>query len=273
VNKRIADKIPYSFMEWRCLTISMVLIAISVAALTGCVSTASRKTADLSVPVKQGRFLLHDQYMVYLSRKDITLKDSFIFSVRAQENIVAITFDDGPSKNTDRILATLKNLDCPAVFFLIGDNILPETAVQYGDPLFEKCIHGYEHENVSIYDNQECLIEVGKARIVFELFGMKSQYFRPPYGAITDGLKIALNDNKLTGVLWSLDSLDWTGLANQGLVDRVVDNVYPGDIILFHETPWTADELELIVKGIREKGFRIVPLSELLHYPKTPSPK
>ena len=79
-------------------------------------------------------------------------------------------------------------------------------------------------------------------------------------------------ENDLTGILWSLDSLDWTELKGDKLAGRVVSNVQSGDIVLFHETPWTAEELEVIISGIRGNGFKIVPLEYLLWFPKGPSP-
>jgi len=244
--------------------------SVCVAVITGCAGV-SHGIKQISEG-KDGRYLLYDQYVTYLGRKDAALKDSFVFGVSTDENIVCITFDDGPSKNTDRIISILKKLDCPAAFFIIAENVMPETRAQYEGSLFEKGIHGYKHENVFIYSDEECMREVGKARITFEIFGMKTKYFRPPYGAITDGLKNALAENRLEGILWNVDSLDWAGLSGQDLVNRVVSNAGKGDIILFHEIPWTADALEQIVTGIRQRGFRIVSLSELLKNPKIKPP-
>jgi peptidoglycan/xylan/chitin deacetylase (PgdA/CDA1 family) len=243
---------------------------VIVFALTGCVGLGGKL-------MKKGKsepdaFLLYDQYADYLGRKDIKLKDSFIFCASSPEKIVALTFDDGPTANSEKILSILERLQCPAAFFLVAENMNPENMEQYRNPLFETYIHGYAHENYTAYDKEKCFTEVEKARNVFESLGIVSEYFRPPYGAFNEDLKDALAENKLTGILWSLDSLDWSGLAGNDLAGRVVSNVRDGDIVLFHETPWTADELEKIVTGIRGKGFRIVPLKYLLQYPKCPSP-
>lgn len=247
-----------------------VCLVIIVLVLTGCAGPEVKtKEAGKAGP---NRFLLHDQYTDYLGRKEMPLKDAFVFSVLSQEKIVAITFDDGPSRNSEKILSILKRLDCPAAFFLIAGNIGPCNIGQYRDPLFETYIHGYSHDNFSTYDREKCFAEVHKARIAFETLGINSKYFRPPYGAINNDLKDALKENDLTGILWSLDSLDWTELSGDKLASRVVSNVQSGDIVLFHETPWTAEELEVIISGIRGNGFKIVPLEYLLRFPKGPSP-
>jgi|GEM_PF-2021011 peptidoglycan/xylan/chitin deacetylase (PgdA/CDA1 family) len=244
---------------------------IVLAVLNGCAWLGGKLAKEEKA--EPCRFLFYDQYADYLSRKDIKLKDAFVFGVSSKEKIVAITFDDGPSENSGKILSILKELECHAAFFLVAENMNFENIVQYREPLFETYIHGYSHEKYTAYDREKCFEEVEKARNVFESMGITSEYFRPPYGAFNDNLKEALAGNKLTGVLWSLDSLDWAGLSGNDLTGRVVSNVRDGDIILFHETPWTPDELERIVTGIREKGFRIVPLKYLLQFRKCPSPE
>jgi peptidoglycan-N-acetylglucosamine deacetylase len=255
----------------KTVSVFLACLFIFISGLSGC--TGSGVNLVEQGKAKPDAFLLYDQYADYLGRKDIKLKDAFIFAVSSPEKIVAITFDDGPSANSGKILSILKKLECPAAFFLVAENMNSENIEQYRDPLFETYIHGYTHENYTVYDKEKCFTEVEKARNVFESLGIKSEYFRPPYGAFNDNLREALAENKLTGILWSLDSLDWAGLSDSDLSRRVISNVRAGDIILFHETPWTPDELERIVTGIREKGFRIVSLKYLLQFPKCPSPE
>lgn len=148
------------------ITVFIVCIFIAVLALTGCAGIDGKiKDAD---NIKPTRFLLYDQYTTYLGRKDIKLKDAFVFGVSSNEKIVAITFDDGPSANSEKILSILKRLECPAAFFLVPENMNPEDVEQYRDPLFETYIHGFKHENFTTYDKEKCFAEVGRACKVFE---------------------------------------------------------------------------------------------------------
>jgi peptidoglycan/xylan/chitin deacetylase (PgdA/CDA1 family) len=248
-----------------------VCLIMIVFVLNGCAGFRG-KIKDTG-KVEPCRTFLYDQYTDYLSRKDKDLKDAFVFSVQTEEKIVAITFDDGPSGNSEKILSALKKLNCPATFFLIAGNIVMDNIEQYRDPLFETGVHGFTHDNFSTYDKEKCFAEVSRAYNAFEVFCIKPEYFRPPYGAITEDLKNALKENNLAGILWSLDSLDWAKLSGGKLLDRVLTNIQNGDIVLFHETPWTAEELENIIAGIRDKGFTIVPLDYLLKFPKCPSPQ
>jgi len=51
--------------------------------------------------------LLYDQYNDYLIRKEIPLKDAFVFSIMSQEKIEVITFDDGLSRNSEKIISNM----------------------------------------------------------------------------------------------------------------------------------------------------------------------
>lgn len=236
--------------------------------LTGCVDHVG-----LYRERGKSRFLLYEPYVADLGRADRDLKDGFIFSVITDEKIVALTFDDGPSENTEKIVSTLKRLGCPATFFLVAANLSPVTVEPYRNSLFRTEVHGHTHYHSPPLGMETRFADVARARAAFASLGISPSYFRPPYGEIDAELLNALRANGLTGMLWSLDSLDWNHLSGNDLVDRVVSNIRNGDIILCHETSWTADVLEKIITGIRAKGFNIVQLEYLLTFLKSPSPQ
>ena len=62
-----------------------------------------------------------------------------------------------------------------------------------------------------------------------------------------------------------MDSLDWKNQGVQPLIERATKNVKSGDIILFHnDSKYIVDALPTILKTYRERGFTIVPISQLL---------
>ena len=243
-----------------------------VALLTTGPAWSAGEAITSSNSTKSSRFLLYDRYTTDLALLDKTLKDAFVFSVTTDRKITAITFDDGPSENGAKIITTLKKLGCPAAFFIPAANITGDNIGPYRDPLFRAEVHGYTHRHLSAAGKEECFADISKAKAVFDASGLQPKYFRPPYGEITKDLKDALAANNLQGILWSLDSLDWNHLTGEKLVERIVSNVRHGDIILFHQTPWTADALEEIILAMRAQGFSIVGLDNLLANPKSPSP-
>lgn len=70
-------------------------------------------------------------------------------------------------------------------------------------------------------------------------------------------------------IQWSVDSLDWKDYGVQSIIQTVCDNkeLKNGAIILMHNgAKYTADALEQVILNIREKGFEIVPISQLIYY-------
>ena len=100
---------------------------------------------------------------------------------------------------------------------------------------------------------------------VFELTGIKPTYFRAPYGDYDNKLMAVLEDMNMTGVQWSIDSLDWKGLSAKQIYDRVVPKAKSGDIVLFHNNSDNILEaLPIVLAGLKEAGFKFVKLSELV---------
>ena len=65
-----------------------------------------------------------------------------------------------------------------------------------------------------------------------------------------------------------IDSLDWKEFGVDHEINQVLNHKHLGDgsIVLFHnDTKYTPDALETIIKGLKEKGYEIVPISELIH--------
>ncbi len=68
-------------------------------------------------------------------------------------------------------------------------------------------------------------------------------------------------------IQWDTDSLDWKELGVQAVVDRVVRNVQSGSIVLFHNNAkYIKEYLPLVIERLLEKGYEIVPVSELIYY-------
>lgn len=65
-----------------------------------------------------------------------------------------------------------------------------------------------------------------------------------------------------------VDSIDWKELGIQAEIDKVLNHKHLGNgsIILFHnDAKYTPECLDTIIKGLKEKGFEIVPISQLIH--------
>jgi peptidoglycan/xylan/chitin deacetylase (PgdA/CDA1 family) len=97
-------------------------------------------------------------------------------------------------------------------------------------------------------------------------------YWRPPYGSINDGVIAAASSVGYTKTfLWDIDTIDWKPIAEGGpsaeqIAARVIGNSVNGSNVLFHLGGYeTLRSLELIVPGLRDRGFTLTSLSDLLN--------
>lgn len=97
-------------------------------------------------------------------------------------------------------------------------------------------------------------------------------YWRPPYGSINDAVVGAAAAAGYTKTfLWDIDSIDWKPISDGGptaeqIAAKVIGNAVNGSNVLFHIGGYeTLDALRLIVPALRDRGFRLTSLSDLLH--------
>lgn len=64
---------------------------------------------------------------------------------------------------------------------------------------------------------------------------------------------------------WSVDSLDWKNLSSGQIYDRVMREIKPGSIVLFHNAgPGTPGAIRRIIPDLKQAGYSILPVSELI---------
>jgi peptidoglycan/xylan/chitin deacetylase (PgdA/CDA1 family) len=97
-------------------------------------------------------------------------------------------------------------------------------------------------------------------------------YWRPPYGSISDAVINAASAAGYTKTfMWDIDTIDWKPIADGGptaeqIAAKVIGNAVNGSNVLFHLGGYeTLDSLRLIIPGLRERGFTLTSLSDLLN--------
>ncbi|MDD2628904.1 MAG: polysaccharide deacetylase family protein [Limnochordia bacterium] len=193
---------------------------------------------------------------------------------------VSFTFDDGPSPiYTEAILDVLNQYGITATFFLVGTHAehFPETVGRILAEGHELGNHTYSHIMVPQVSARMLRDQIERTnRVIQEITGELPKYIRPPRGLYDRRLKALAQEYEQPIVLWSLSAQDWRPKATaSSIAARVLSKVSPGDIILFHDSgalfrntgasrQATVDALPLIIEGLHEKGFRILPLPQLL---------
>ncbi|MEX2589938.1 MAG: polysaccharide deacetylase family protein [Chitinophagales bacterium] len=190
----------------------------------------------------------------------------------ADQKYVAITFDDGPTEYTPRVLDILEKHKVKAAFFCIGENIEkhPEILKQIHASGHIIGNHSYGHGYFFDFLNAKGMIaETDKTDALIEkLIGKKPIFFRPPYGITNPAVKKTVQRKNYKAIGWSIRSMDTVNKNTESVSNKVISNLHPGGIILFHDSHERISAiLERTLKGIYSKGYKIVPLDELLNLP------
>ncbi|HSV32415.1 MAG TPA: polysaccharide deacetylase family protein [Atribacteraceae bacterium] len=193
-----------------------------------------------------------------------------IWNQARSRKMVTLTFDDGPNRQTDEILRILDRYRVRATFFLIGSQVsrhasLVSRIVQAGHDLGN---HTYLHLCVSGATLEELERDIERAeKAIVNVSGRIPLYFRPPGGVITETVKEASGRRGYSIMLWDVDSRDWALRGESAvIVENVLQQTRPGSVILLHDLPQTVEALPLIIEGLLNQGYSIVPASELFRY-------
>lgn len=195
-----------------------------------------------------------------------------IYCVQTNEKKVAISFDAAwGAEDTDNLIDILKKENVSATFFLCGYWIdkYPEEVKKLYEAGHTIGNHSNTHPHsskLSLEQNKQEIMEVHKK--VKDLLGVDMNLYRPPFGEYNDTVINAAEACGYYTIQWDVDSLDWKNYGVEAEVNQVLNHKHLGNgsIILFHnDAKFTPDALSTIIQGLRDKGYEIVPIDELIH--------
>lgn len=201
----------------------------------------------------------YDNHLYYFDDDGNIIRD-----VDGSKPMVALTFDDGPSKYTDSILDTFEEYGQKCTFFIVGDRISwnedqtkREAALGY-----EQGNHTFGHNVLSSLTDEEMKEKLkGTDDELIRVTGKPSTCLRPPQGKWNDTLK------ELCGcpiILWNVDSRDWETKNKESTCKNVIGKVKDGDIVLMHDLyESTAEAVKEIVPALLDDGFQLVTVEEM----------
>jgi peptidoglycan/xylan/chitin deacetylase (PgdA/CDA1 family) len=190
--------------------------------------------------------------------------------VETDQPLVALTFDDGPSKVEEQLLALFKKEGVKATFFFTGNNVgkHPQWARRVSDAGHEVGNHSFTHVNFEkINDIEKTRSEVLKTqKAIKEATGKDCVLFRAPFLAHSDTLWSVLDELRLPSISASVDTGDWEqGVKKETILENATANVKAGDVILMHS--WGYHTIALmpeILARLKAKGLKCVTVSQLL---------
>ena len=127
--------------------------------------------------------------------------------------------------------------------------------------------HSDTHPHVNNLSYEKNIEEIEKSNDKIEkIIGKRTNLYRAPYGEYNNTVIKAATDKGYYTIQWSLDTLDYTGLTGKEMWNRLDSKLSAGDIILMHNgTKHTADSLDMILKNVKQKGYDVVTVSELIY--------
>ncbi len=184
---------------------------------------------------------------------------------------IALTFDDGPSVYTPRILAILRRERVPATFFEIGLNVRahPRIAVEVHRDGMLIGDHTETHPMMALLPPAAQGAELDGLTTALRALGIPHPVvFRPPYGSFdATTLRLARRRHMLT-VLWTVDTSDYARPGVRRIEYTALSGARPGAIILFHDGGGPRSEtiaaLPVVIAALRRRHFRLVTLTQLL---------
>ena len=181
---------------------------------------------------------------------------------------VYLTVDDGPSKNTARILDVLDEYQAKATFFMLEPAMAAhgEDLVRMAQEGHALGMHGVTHKKELVYASADSVVDemlTGQAQIA-ELTGVTTPLFRAPYGSkphMTAEYRQAVIDAGLSMWDWNVDSLDWK-YRSEAYVEHTIEQLENlkakgrTPVILIHDTEKTVESLPLLLDYLVEHGYQ-----------------
>lgn len=199
----------------------------------------------------------------------------------ADENMCALTFDDGPGPFTAHLLDSLQAEGVHATFFVLGQQVRrhPELVQRMLAEGHEVGSHSYSHPNMRKLAPEAQFEQLDKTNQLLREIGGDPKYFRPPYGKFDKAIAAMADTMGMSIVLWSADSMDWKRrpVDYSKMASATGRPSAPGHmrgVFLFHDIhKGTVEDLPRILSDLRAGGCRrFVTISEYMLEPRREAP-
>jgi len=187
----------------------------------------------------------------------------------SQVKCIALTFDDGPSPYTDRLLQILKDNDAKATFFQIGNKVAanPEGAKHVVEAGMELGNHTWEHPNMTTVPPEDIPAQFSKASDAIEAAtGRRPKLVRTAGGLINDQVLAEAKKQGLADINWDVIPFDWANDANTAATRfMLMSQIKPSAVVLFHDTySSTVDLVQQFIPVLKANGYHLVTVTQML---------
>lgn len=176
---------------------------------------------------------------------------------------VALTFDDGPSVYTNRLLDILKENEVKATFFVLGKSakVQRNTLLRTVEEGHQIGNHSWDHKDLKKLGAGSVQKQIDDTNnVIKEITGEAPHLLRPPYGSFNATVVQAA---KMPIILWNLDPLDWKDRDAKIVAERI-SKANRNGIILAHDIhKTTVDAIPSVIASLKKKGYQLVTVDQL----------
>lgn len=193
---------------------------------------------------------------------------------------VYLTFDDGPSENTNAILDILADHDVKATFFVVGreDDESKEAYQRIVNEGHTLGMHSYSNKYSVIYQSRDAFIsDYQKLHdYLLEVTGVDSKYYRFPGGSSNQisnvpmaDLIAYLDEQNVVYYDWNVTSGDaaTAAFSAEEIVEKVTEDVvkYKTSVVLLHDADdkqATVEALDPLIEALETMDAEILPIDD-----------
>ncbi|MBO4579625.1 MAG: polysaccharide deacetylase family protein [Clostridiales bacterium] len=209
-------------------------------------------------PAGEGRQLI-DNNIYYLAEDGLITR-----AVYGDKPMVALTFDDGPSKYTEKILDVFNEYNQKATFFINGEDVddHKNAVIREYNEGFLIGNHTQNHKVLTKLSKKDINEQLDLTDdIVYDLVGTRTKYLRPPGGSVDEKVKSTVNKPIIN---WSVDTKDWSHDNAGKTLREVKKSTKDGSIVLMHDRmKSTAEAVKEIVPELIGRGYQLVTIEEI----------
>ncbi|ORX80382.1 glycoside hydrolase/deacetylase [Basidiobolus meristosporus CBS 931.73] len=188
----------------------------------------------------------------------------------------AVTFDDGPSEYTGRLLDDLKARNVKVTFFVVGEMLESSQGRQFLKRAYDEGhhigSHTYTHISLAKSSDSKIRSEMQKTSdAIFKVIGKRPQYMRPPYGEVSTKSLAVMKELGYKVINWNVDTLDWEHKNSQKTLKVYKDTLAKADkkndrfISLQHDIQLsTINVAGSILDTVIKSGFKITTVADCL---------
>lgn len=195
-----------------------------------------------------------------------------IYCVQRDYKTCALSFDAAwGNEDTQTLIDIFDKYNVKVTFFVVGEWVdkYPESVKALADAGHEVMGHSNDHAHFNTLSADQIVEDINTCNDKIEkITGKRPTLFRPPFGEYDDHVITTVRGMGIEPIQWDVDSLDWKDYGEQNIIDTVLENksLQNGSIILCHNgAKYTEDALEKVITGLQERGYKIVPVSELIY--------